>query len=279
MPEAPHPIPEPFPIPFVSSISPDSGPAGGGTEVRIEGTFPGIVSMVRFGAVEAPGFICEKVNSTIITVKSPPGIPGMVDVTVTTQGGTSHAMPTDRFTYIPPPPVITSLPNGEDRGTWFDPCVIYGTGFTGATQVLFGTVPAYGGFNFFNDTKITATAPPQVPGFFGPVDVRVVTTHGTSAVTPNDKFTYEQEECPVIRSISPNSGPSSGGNLVSISGDGFSNATQVNFGEAKVAIPYGDNANTDTEIYINAPPGGKGPVNVTVTAPGGVSAPATYTYV
>ena len=102
MPEAPHPIPEPFPIPFVSSISPDSGPAGGGTEVRIEGTFPGIVSMVRFGAVEAPGFICEKVNSTIITVKSPPGIPGTVDVTVTTQGGTESCN-ANRPVYVYPP--------------------------------------------------------------------------------------------------------------------------------------------------------------------------------
>jgi|GEM_PF-5797858 len=279
MPEAPHPNPEPQPPPEVRGILPNKGFSNGGTEVRIAGLFYSAVIKVTFGSVDAPDFTVKNLgNLQSILVNSPPGT-GTVDVRVTTQYGTSLIVPDDKFTYMSPPPVILSLPNGEDTGTWFSGCVIIGTGFTGVTQVLFGLIPAYG-FNFFSDSKITANAPPQAPGFCGPVDVRVVTPYGTSAITPNDRFTYKQEECPSVFNINPKNGPPQGGNTVTISGSGLLNATVIMFGKVEAEFTPCIPLNTDNEIIVTAPPG-EGTVNITVTAPGGVSVPSPnsqYTY-
>ena len=91
------------PPPTVTSISPTSGPAGGGTMVAINGAnFTG--STVMFGS--APATITGN-TGTQLTVLSPPGS-GTVDVIVTNAGGSSTASAADQFTYIaptqPPPP-------------------------------------------------------------------------------------------------------------------------------------------------------------------------------
>jgi hypothetical protein len=82
--------------PTVSSVSPATGPTGGGTAVTITGTnFAGNPSVV-FGQTAATNVIV--VNSTTITAVSPAGS-GIVNVTVTTPGGTSATSTADRFTY------------------------------------------------------------------------------------------------------------------------------------------------------------------------------------
>jgi hypothetical protein len=84
-------------IPAVAQLTPQSGPAAGGTSVVISGQgFTGATT-VAFGGVVAPAFT---VNSDIkITAISPPGS-GVVDVTVTTSGGVSPATVADKFTYV-----------------------------------------------------------------------------------------------------------------------------------------------------------------------------------
>jgi large repetitive protein len=84
-------------IPAVAQLTPQSGPAAGGTSVVIGGQgFTGATT-VAFGGVVAPAFT---VNSDIkITAISPPGS-GVVDVTVTTSGGISPVTVADQFTYV-----------------------------------------------------------------------------------------------------------------------------------------------------------------------------------
>jgi len=84
-------------IPAVAQLTPQSGPAAGGTSVVINGQgFTGATT-VAFGGVVAPAFT---VNSDIkITAISPAGS-GVVDVTVTTSGGVSPVTAVDRFTYV-----------------------------------------------------------------------------------------------------------------------------------------------------------------------------------
>jgi hypothetical protein len=84
-------------IPAVAQLTPQSGPAAGGTSVVINGQgFTGATT-VAFGGVVAPAFT---VNSDIqITAISPPGS-GVVDVTVTTSSGVSPVTVVDRFTYL-----------------------------------------------------------------------------------------------------------------------------------------------------------------------------------
>jgi hypothetical protein len=95
------------PPPTITSISPSSGPAAGGTSVTINGSnFTG--STVKFGS--APASITSNAGNQMV-VTSPPGT-GTVDVIVTNAGGTSVTSAADRFTYVspPPPPPPTSPP-------------------------------------------------------------------------------------------------------------------------------------------------------------------------
>jgi streptogramin lyase len=77
---------------------------------------------------------------------------------------------------------------------------ITGGGFTCATGVLFGDVPALG-FSVDGDGRITARAPILPPGA---VDVRVLSASGASAIVPGDRFT-------TIDPASPSAPPASDG--------------------------------------------------------------------
>jgi hypothetical protein len=84
-------------IPAVAQLTPQSGPAAGGTSVVINGQgFTGATT-VAFGGVVAPAFTVD--SDIQITAISPPGS-GVVDVTVTTSGGISPVTVADQFTYI-----------------------------------------------------------------------------------------------------------------------------------------------------------------------------------
>jgi large repetitive protein len=84
-------------IPAVAQLTPQSGPAAGGTSVVINGQgFTGATT-VAFGGVVAPAFTVD--SDTQITAISPSGS-GVVDVTVTTSGGVSPVTVVDRFTYL-----------------------------------------------------------------------------------------------------------------------------------------------------------------------------------
>jgi hypothetical protein len=85
------------PSPVLRSVSPDKGPAAGGTTVTITGSnFTG-ASAVHFGTAEAASFEVQSPNT--ITAVTPPGA-GVVDVTVTTAYGASSTGTFDRFTYV-----------------------------------------------------------------------------------------------------------------------------------------------------------------------------------
>jgi YVTN family beta-propeller protein len=84
------------PAPTVTALSPKSGPAGGGTTVKITGTGLLWVSAVKFGSTAAKSFTI--VSPKEVTAVSPKGT-GTVTVTVTTPGGTSKASSGSKFTY------------------------------------------------------------------------------------------------------------------------------------------------------------------------------------
>jgi hypothetical protein len=84
--------------PSVTAVSPNIGPEGGGTSVEIVGEDLAGATAVKFGSTNATSF---KVNSAeSISAVSPAGS-GVVDVTVTTVGGTSRTGLEDQFSYVP----------------------------------------------------------------------------------------------------------------------------------------------------------------------------------
>lgn len=85
--------------PSIGGIAPASGPAAGGTAVTITGTGFGDATQVLFGSV--PGTGLHVTSATALTVVTPPGTAGSVDVRVVTPYGTSAVVPADVFTYEP----------------------------------------------------------------------------------------------------------------------------------------------------------------------------------
>jgi hypothetical protein len=97
--------------PTVTKVEPAGGPPGGGTTVTISGAaFEGVytngsgerppfVKAVKFGSASATSFKVEP--SGQISAVAPPGT-GTVDVTVTTEGGTSATGVADQFSYEAP---------------------------------------------------------------------------------------------------------------------------------------------------------------------------------
>jgi hypothetical protein len=85
--------------PVISSVSPTSGPAAGGTKVIITGEFLQGASSVLFGTQPAAKFRVNKAG-TKIEVYAPAGSAGpAVDITVRTLGGLSPSSSSDQFTY------------------------------------------------------------------------------------------------------------------------------------------------------------------------------------
>lgn len=86
---------------------------------------------------------------------------------------------------------------------------------------------------------------------------------------------------PTVSSVSPGSGPVAGGNTVTITGIGFTGATEVTFGSTAATSFTKVTTADDSQITAIAPAGTAGTVNITVTNPSGTSAISTadqYTY-
>lgn len=73
---------------------------------------------------------------------------------------------------------------------------------------------------------------------------------------------------PAVSKVSPVKGPASGGTIVKIAGTGFASISSVRFGGESAAFTV----TSSSKITATAPPGATGPVDVTVTNPGGTSA-------
>jgi hypothetical protein len=254
----------------VSSVSPNSGPTSGGTNVVISGTGFTDATEVRFGGTFVPFSV---VNDQEITATSPPGS-GVVDVIVGTSAGDSMAGYLDWFTYesgVPAPAIGALFPStGPTSGG--TAVTITGTGFTGATSVTFGGIAA-SNITVVSDTQLTVTAPAGGPG---PATVTVTTPGGSASTTSSNQYVYA--DTPVVSGISPSSGPNSGGTTVTISGSNFTGATAVSFRTIPATSFTVEN---DTTIIATAPPWTDGTFDVTVTNPAGTSAivPADqYTY-
>ena len=167
----------------VTLVAPNSGPVAGGTSVTITGTnFTGATA-VKFGAATATFAVN---NAAHITATSPPGS-GVVDVTVTTAGGSSATRMADQFTYTgppPPAPTVTVVAPNSGPAAGGTSVIITGTNLTAATAVKFGTVAATT-YTVNSATQITATSPLGS----GVVDL-TVTTAGAGGTSAADQFPY-----------------------------------------------------------------------------------------
>ena len=160
--------------PTLTSANPATGLAAGGYSIVLTGTgFTGATA-VTFGVTPATSFTVN--SATQITTVVPAGT-GTVQITVTTPIGTTNSI---AFTYTTlPPPTLTSLNPASGLAAGGTTVILTGTGFTGATAVIFGGTPATS-FSVNSATQITAVAPAGT----GTVNVSVTTPLGTTNTLP-----------------------------------------------------------------------------------------------
>lgn len=170
-----------------------------------------------------------------------------------------------QLTYVPSIMTVSPASGPTTGGTTV---TITGSHLSGVTSIAFGTVPA-ASFIIVSDTSITAVSPAEP---VSTVDITAANAEGASATSPADRFSYlASNQAPSVTSISPTSGPTSGGTSVIITGTGFTGATEVGFGGFR-AISF--QVNSDTSITATSPPESAGTVDIKVYTPNGIS-PAT----
>ena len=217
----------------INSFSPATGAPG--TVVTITGSgFVG-VSSVFFGQAKATS---RTVNSpTSMTVTVPSGGSGLV--TITTQDGYSGF--SDAFIYQSPVTAITSVwPNVVGAGATVS---INGSGFSQATAVTFGGVPA-ASYTVNSSYSITATVAGGASG-----DVAVTSPLGTAVY---GGFSYTS--APVIMGFSPEAALS--GTTITIKGANFNPSAAANivyFGGLKAEVVTASERLLTVKVPAGAP--------------------------
>ncbi|PWD51788.1 hypothetical protein C8046_15180 [Serinibacter arcticus] len=253
--------------PVASSLTPDAGPIAGGQSVTITGDgFVAGLTWVNVDGVQLPLSSVSVTSSTSLTFTTPAHAVGPVPVTVTTLGGTSAPL---TYTYVDQPVTFfLTPPSGPEAGG--NNVLVIGDRFVpGATTVAIDGAPVPGTVIVLNPTILLYTAPAHAPG---PVAVTVTTAGGTSA-----PLVYTYLPAPSIAGLDPTSGPVAGGTSVTVTGEDFTPDAFV----AVDGVPV-DAADvtvvSETELTYVSPAHPAGAVDVTVTTPGGTSAPLTFTY-
>ncbi|KZS45797.1 hypothetical protein AWU65_07675 [Paenibacillus glucanolyticus] len=244
--------------PQILEVVPNKGPQEGGTKVLIKGDYfmPG--ASVFFDGNAAA---VSKNSATALEVISPAGaLPTSVDIVVTNPDGSTISRD-DAFTYIEGPEIVSIEPKVGAR-TGGETVTLNGERFKEGMKVFFNAtlVPA----TFVSNNQITLVTPKWVKADV--VDITVENPNGQKDVMAKG-FTYEDPN-PEITSVSPSSGPLSGGTMVYIKGSNLKSGaklvwggveqnsyTYINSGEIRVKSPAWQTAGFVSLKIIN--PDGK----------------------
>jgi hypothetical protein len=246
--------------PAITGLSPSDGGTAGGTRVTLTGSEFDGTTQVAFGGVAATSFT-DDTDSTISAV-APAHAAGSVQITVTTPYGTSNGK---AFSYVGAPSVTSVSPAlGPVSGG--QQITVTGTGFTSdaAVRLLKGkkTVLPATDVSVVSSTELTAVTPAGKKGSYTLV---VVTSGGQSPVSNGSHYKFVTK--PGVTSVSPATGPSTGGQSITISGFGFSagatvsvgsgvagNVTVVSSSEITATTPAAKKATT-TDVHVTTQSG------------------------
>lgn len=226
----------------LATVSPATGPLGGGTVVTLTGAGFSGATAVRFGATD--GTALAVVNDGQLTVVSPAGAAGAVDLTLVTPRGSTTAR--GAFTYADPngPFALFSVfPHVAAAGQ-----VVTLTGQALDTPGL--TVTIGGAAATLQGAPTRTTAQVLVPARAAARRADVVATAGSSR-TLSAALTYRIE----LQSLRPSSGPQAGGTPVVLVGLNFPSDAEAFIGPLKATAPQ-----VGTEVELNV---------VTARGPGG----------
>ena len=176
--------------PSITSLSTQSGPIAGGTEVTISGSNLALTSAVTVGGVTATLGTVTGTTVQFTTPQRPSGSANSYAVSLTTPGGTVTL--DSAFTYVPAPSIssISSLGQISSSSTTLTgPAAggtgvrILGTNLNEVAAVRFGSNSAT--FSVESSSSLVAISPAGI----GTVDLTVVSPGGNA--TLSDAFEYE----------------------------------------------------------------------------------------
>jgi hypothetical protein len=253
--------------PAVNSISPKFGSVAGGTEVTILGANFSEACAVFFGPTQA---VATLFNSQFKLVAISPAGTGAVDVTVVCGTAVSPNTLADDFSYSGPA-IKEIVPNaGPPAGG--TKVSIRGSNFTATSIVFFGPMSVTSEFVSPEEIRLTTK-----PGR-GSTSVRIFNASGQSPEHAAAVFTFT--DGPIVESLNPSFGSSSGGTAVVITGKNFAPDASVLVSGLKVTSV---NVNSDKVItFITPAAPGPGMADVMVVTGKGespVSADSRFNYI
>ncbi|MCL6481852.1 MAG: IPT/TIG domain-containing protein [Firmicutes bacterium] len=170
-------------------------------------------------------------------------------------------------------PTISSISPNKGTTDGGTVVTISGTNFQPGASVNFGTTSA-ASVSFVSTSQLRATTRSSPAGI---VPVEVINPDGQKA--RHNGFTFERPPVPApsITSISPTSGPTTGGTVVTIQGANFQSGARVFFGNvAAASVSFV----SSSQLRATSPPHPAGSVPIQVTNPDGQSGQLnTFTYV
>ncbi len=263
------------PGPEVTAVDPESGPTAGGDDLRISGNFLDDAAIAMLG--DRPLADVGLVDMNVLGGTTPEGEAGLATLIVTNPDGQSTVVE-DAFLYVPPP-VIDSITPATGPSVGHTPAVIRGANF------VMGSTPATKSRVFFCDsyepmdnceqapasttvvqsaTQIDLVTPAHTPGL---ADVVVVNPDGQYVILV-DGFSFTPP--PAITNVTPNHGSTTGGESITIAGQGFGAGAVVTLGDdlcLDIVVWDSTRIVCTTPRVLTA-----GPVGVTVLNPNGATA-------
>ena len=260
-------------------MSPTSGPTTGGTLVTITGTNLAGATAVNFGPMQITSFISDTASQIILS--SPAGT-GSVDVTVRTAAGLSVTSPADQFHYFVTQAVPSSISavsgGGTIEGTATLACTLTASSVPLAGKTVVFTLSEGGTVRTLGTATTDANGVATLTGanlagvgagiYSDAVGANFAGDSTYAASTASGTLVVSATALPALTAVSPATGPTTGGTLVTITGTNLAGATAVDFGPMQVTRFISDTA---SQIILSSP-AGTGTVPVTVMTASGTSA-------
>jgi IPT/TIG domain len=209
----------------LTSISPRLGSTLAATPITLTGSGFRPGSTARAGTRPCANLMVVSATQATCTVPaSPGGVVGSVGVTITDEFSQASApLP---FEYAVAP-VVTSITPNRGRLAGDSIVTINGSGFADGSVIRIGPNECP-----LPDGDATTIYCRVAAGMAGTVDVTVTAPNGLVGVG-SQLYTYVGP--PTFTSITPNSGPVPGGNMITVRGTGFAAGMRVSLGASNCA--------------------------------------------
>ena len=252
--------------PAIRSVTPRFGQFDRATKITVTGGIFRAGATMTIGGIGVP---VKFVRWDQLTAEAPPHDLGAVDIVVTNPDGEIGRLMGGFVYTVAPGPILSSVTPNTGFTDQTTEITVRGTGFQEGATVTFGEEVV--ATIFVDSTEIHALAPPQ---HAGGVDV-IVTNLDTQSTQPLAAFTYVLPPPPVLTSLSPDSGPTSGGTEIQIVGTNL----QVGLTVTVDGFALPARLEGSTALHVTTWPHNAGKVNVVVINPSGAASNAlTFTF-